>query len=44
MEYFESEWEYLQNPKEFANIKNTNVNVEIDNILIQRENQYKIVM
>lgn len=44
MEYFESEWEYLQNPKEFSNVKNTNVHVDIENILIQRENQYKIVM
>ena len=44
MEYIESEWEYLQNPKEFSNVRSTNVNVDIENILIQRENQYKIVM
>lgn len=44
MQEFESEWEFLQNPHEFTDILNTNVNVDIQNILIQRDNQYNISM
>ncbi len=44
MEYIESEWEFLQNPKRFKKVVNTNVNVDIADILIQRDNQYNIIM
>ena len=44
MDYHETEWEYLQNTKKFRDIVNTNVNVDIDSILIQRDNQYNIIM
>jgi len=42
MQDYLSQWEYLQNPRKFEDIDNTNLNIHIDFLTIYRDEQYNI--